>query len=337
MCLMIAVCLVSDYRLRGLKQDTGGLKGDIDELKRDTGELKRDIDELKRDTGELQRDIDELKRDTSELQRDMAHLSKSVWRGFKILSGSYAYKLAEMARLQFVADFVTGPNTGIRMTGSGSMVDFHGHCFIGTVAHNLAELNASWNASVYFPMKGFVPILKTGGFYANNDFDVALIPFRCDPKIPGLKVKNTTLKLGKQLWGIASLDAQAYALHCRVVEKRRNKAIIMADCGGSFGASGTALLNGKGKMIGLHRGSLYYPHGSQIPEDNDLDSLFMSLNETCKVNASTFLLPEKCLRNLRSAITISSRNPCSQVVPAHYLFDLLNNVTLGIEPLRILQ
>jgi hypothetical protein len=71
-----------------------------------------------------------------------------------------------------------------------------------------------------------------------------------------LEVKeNGRMGIGKEMRGIATtLDGNEYALRCKVLETAAN-GTLMADCGGSPGASGTALVSRKGKLIAIHLGA----------------------------------------------------------------------------------
>jgi hypothetical protein len=220
-------------------------------------------------------------------------------------------------------------------------VQFGNHCFFATVNHGFDGVPEGLELRAFFAGD---PEAEGGyevdaNYYTKWGADAALLPTTCPERRKRLVMKDVRPRTGKQVWGIASMDFRAYALHCRAIETaiHSGKREIMADCGGSGGASGTALLNRKGFGVGMHWGSGLYPHSADVNPTKRLSDYLDELNVTCQVNRATGQLREECFSSWKSIISLSSRNPTSILVPGADLWAIYNEIEAGTANLKPVQ
>jgi hypothetical protein len=308
-----------------LQKDVRWLSGNMTDVRRELAVLSGNMTDVRGDINGVNGSVTELK---DEVGYNMTAMSTSMEVGFKKVSGSVAYKRAEETRLQLTSVMPLPNKTEFTNTGSGFLVNYRRECYIGTAGHVLRPLNSSWtNTTIYFSEgrdKGVSYDRFT--YYVDPTFDVGVIPYPCTGR--ETKVKDTMLRFGKELRGIATLDEQGHALYCHALERSANGTFI-GDCGGSPGASGTAYLNRRGMVVGIHHGAGNYTHGLGGNETNTLSAIRTNLKKVCVVERASRSLAGECLDRLVDMMAISSRNPAAVIIPAHFLIDLLRGVHNG--------
>ena len=75
---LLAIKVIVDDSVSGLKEDVSELKSDMVEVKADISELKEDVSELKSDMVEVKADISGLKEDVNDLQSDMEYVKSEI-------------------------------------------------------------------------------------------------------------------------------------------------------------------------------------------------------------------------------------------------------------------
>jgi hypothetical protein len=237
----------------------------------------------------------------------------------KRLSGSIAYSRSDETRV-----YISISSQNKTLIGCGSIVTFMNKTFIATCRHLFLGLVQPLQIVITFP-NGQNHSLNQTPFYFDRGPDVALIPCNAFPGKTPLTVKNSNLRLGSPIWGISSIKQGSLGLHCRVIEKDVYSYMLFADCGGSPGASGTAYLNGKGELIGIHFGGGRYQHVANIDEEAQIHILREKLNVTCQPDARlNYSISNKCFDALEEIIDIKVRNHVSGLVRAAYLSQLWN-------------
>jgi hypothetical protein len=104
---------------------------------------------------------------------------------------------------------------------------------------------------------------------------------------------------------------------------------VLTDCRGVGRIPGTGYFNSKGSLIGIHAGEEVYSDGAEgvteVTEER-VNDVFRGPNVGCQINQMTNLLPQQCYDDLATAITLSSRKRSGSVVPAKYLFEIVDGI-----------
>jgi hypothetical protein len=207
--------------------------------------------------------------------------------------------------------------SGYRIEGSGNVVEFEGLCFVSTCAHVSPFFNSSSvNYSLRLPDEIKLS-MRGASVLFDDEHDVSLIPIECPDKVHPLKISESPLRLGTQLWGVSDRSSGTVLLHCRVTQEKRDNT-TETDCGGSPGFSGTGLVSWDDFLVGIHRGSGV--HMEVDAREESLGQRSMHLKSSC--NVTSLPLPLDCFDAFHDIIELTSRNPRSWVVSADYLYEL---------------
>jgi hypothetical protein len=312
--------------------------------------MRNDLADTK---NELKGDIKEVKQQLSGVQQRLSGVQQQLDRQ----NGQYAFMRADGARLQI--HLMHG--TIIEASGCGVYVDMNGECFAATNAHVVRPAFVN-NFKLEISLgNGEVLHQRSDFFFYEGDADAALIPVDCynGPNATfhqALSVMSTLPVLGTEMFSISSGRGNRMAIHCEI-KGDYSPGRVIANCGGTYGFSGTGLLDQNGVVVGVHVGTADGPALDEdgvplsdehaVPKGN-LKQIWEWLVVACqpgwveptpqptmtlapgmtppptKVVTRTFAVDPDCFKGMRHAQTIGSLNPTLTLTPGVFLHQLLN-------------